>query len=146
MRKLQIAFSKKEKAQRLLTNLKQLQETEEVPAAQAETLNQKYSALLAEGTEEIEQITEKLSKQAEAARTRLELTSKEHEDLKVRIRVGELEEKRNARRLAKLEKTVERLSTELEQFENLLNATSSEALGGFLDIPLNRTKAGRKRT
>jgi len=118
MRKLQIAFSKKEKAQRLLTNLKQLQETED----------------------------EKLSRQAEAARTRLELTSKEHEDLKVRIRVGELDEKRNARRLAKLEKTVERLSTELEQFENLLNATSSEELGGFLDIPLQRTKAGRQRT
>jgi len=145
MRKLQIAFSKKEKGSRLLANLEQLKESGDVPEERFQALHEEYSALRVEGEEEIAQITDRIEQQAETCGARLETTSAELEDLEVRIRVGELDEKKNARRLKNLRRTVERLNKERQELDELLNATSSEDLGGFLDIPLKRTKAGRKR-
>ena len=130
---------KTDKAERLLANLEQLKESGEAPEARLENLRQEYSALLAEGEEGIAQIKERVDRGAEACRTRLATTSSELEDLEVRVRVGELDEKKNARRLKKLQRTVERLEKERQGLENLLNAKSSEDLGGFLDIPLKRT-------
>jgi len=145
MKKLRIALSKKEKAEQLLSKLEKLQERDEVDAAHYEALEEEYTALLDEGNAEFEKITQKLSERLAKCRDHLGAYAQEQADLEVRIKVGELSEKKNRGRLKKLRKRVRRLEKQVEKLETLVNATSSKELGGFVDIPLKQTAAGRAR-
>lgn len=63
---------------------------------------------------------------------------------RAQIEVGELSEKKNKGRLKNVGKREERLLKPIEDLDKLVNATSSDDLGGFIDIPLKKTAAGQK--
>jgi len=145
MRKLRIAFSKKEKGEQLLSKLEELEEEGELEDAQYETMKEEYGQLLGEGNSEIKGIKEGLTKTLEATREELESYSQELKNLEVRIKVGELSTDKSRRQEKKLRTKVEKLKQKAEDLESLLSASSSDDLGGFIDIPSRKKAAGRTR-
>jgi len=90
MRRLQLAFSKKEKAEKLLPNLENLKKEGSIDDDQYEAMRNEYISLLEEGKSEISAIKDELTQTLEASRTDLEAFTQELKNLQVRIKVGEL--------------------------------------------------------
>lgn len=145
MKKLQMAFSKKEKAERLLANLEDLKGKGEIEDDQYEAMKEEYSAVLDEGNSEIQAIKEELAKTLEAYRKDLEIYTQELKNLEVRIKVGELSADKYKRQEQKTRGKVEKLQQQADNLENLLKANSSADVGGFIDVPIKKGAKGKEK-
>lgn len=143
MRKLRIAFSKKEKSDRLLAKLNELHEAGEVVEAQYEAMKEEYSTFLEQAEADLSALQSELKERLERSESELSRQKQELENLEVRIKVGELSSEHSRRQENRLRRQTEKLETEVKELTRLLAAASSEDLGGFIDVPLQR---GRRPT
>ena len=89
-RELQMAFSRKEKNEKLLSNLEKLREEGSVIDEQYESMKSNYTEMINEATSAIEQIKNGLSRDLENEEKTLETYKQELKNLEVRFKVGEL--------------------------------------------------------
>ena len=144
MRKLQIAFSKKEKAEQLLANLEELKEQGDLEETQYEAMKAEYESLLTEGETEIEAIKEELAKASEPYRKDIEIYSQELKNLEMRLKVGDLSEDKYKQEKQRVRSRLERIEQRVAQSESLLQATSSAEVGGFIDVRMKKASAPPK--
>lgn len=140
MRRLQIAFSKKEKAEKLLPNLENLKQEGSIDDEQYTALKSEYTSLLEEGKSEISVIKDELTRTLEASREDLEAFTQELKNLQVRIKVGELPAAQYERRVQKTRSKIEDLKKKISEIEKLLQANSSAEVGGFIDVQLGKKR------
>ena len=138
MRKLRMAFSKKEKGEELLARLKELKKSEEVDDEQYQRKSAQYTQLIEEGNQEIEAIRQSLSAKLEALQRDLETHPAELKELELKSKLGEIDAETFSSREQKLRAKISRLEEEAKETEALLNARSAEAAGGAVDIQLEK--------
>ena len=146
MRKLQIAFSKREKAKKLLANLEELKVKKEIEEERYGLMKEEYERLRKEGELELEAIRDELTRELEASRKELEVYQEELKNLELRIKVGELSADRFIKQEKRTRGKAKRLEQQIENLEELLKAEASEDVGGFVDVPVKgRARAQRFR-
>lgn len=138
MRKLRMAFSKKEKGEELLARLKELKKSEEVDDEQYQRKSAQYTELIEEGNQEIDAIRQSLSAKLEALQRDLETHPAELKELELKSKLGEIDAETFSSREQKLRAKISRLEEEAKETEALLNAKSAEAAGGAVDIQLEK--------
>ncbi len=146
MRKLRIAFSKKEKAARLLANLEELKESGEIDEERYGLMKQEYEQLAHEGEIELSGLRDEIQRELDTTRKELGLYEKERENVELRIKVGELSADQAVRQERRAQGKTRKLEQKIEGQEKLLTADSSEDVGGYIDFPLgSRGRGGRPR-
>lgn len=138
VRKLQLAFSKKEKGEQLLARLEELNDAGEVTEDQYTSKKEQYTQLIEEGVGEIEAIKTSLTTKIEALKRDLEKYPQELEDLELKSKLGEIEAESYARREQRLRAKIERIEKDVKENEDLLTAESAEDAGGFIEIKLEK--------
>ena len=141
-----MAFSKKEKAARLLEKLEELRAAGEVDDEQFGLMKEEYEQLAREGDIELEGLRGELERDIEAARKELALYEKERANVELRIKVGELSAKEAVRQERRAQGKTRKLEVRIEDLEKLLAAESSEDTGGFIDVPVKGRRGPRRRT
>ncbi|MGB2983537.1 MAG: hypothetical protein WBC63_06725 [Candidatus Bipolaricaulia bacterium] len=138
MKRLRIAFSKKEKGEQLLSKLEELKEKGEVEDEQYEKKKEQYERLVEEGQLELEAIKDGLSNKVEALKRELESYPDSLRDLKLESKVGEISASRYMRQEQRTRRKVQKLRQEIGDTELLLKAETADAAGGFIDTPVER--------
>jgi len=138
MKKLRIAFSKKEKGEQLLGKLEELKEKGEVEDEQYEKKKEHYARLVEEGQLELEAIKDGLSSKLEALKRELESYPDSLKDLKLESKVGEISASRYMRQEQRIRRKVQKLRQEISDTELLLKAETANEVGGFIDVPVER--------
>ncbi|MBN1859669.1 CdvA-like protein [Candidatus Bipolaricaulota bacterium] len=138
MRKLQLAFSKKEKGEQLLARLEELNDAGEVSEEQYTSKKEQYTQLIQEGASEIEAVRTSLATKVEALKRDLEKYPQELEDLELKSKLGEIEAESYARREQRIRAKIERIEKDLKENEDLLDAETAEDAGGFIEIKLEK--------
>ncbi len=146
MRKLRVAFSKKEKAARLLANLEELKASSEIDEEQYGVMKQEYEQLAHEGEIELSGLHDEIQRELDATRKELGLYEKERENVELRIKVGELSADQAVRQERRAQGKTRKLEQKIESQEKLLAAESSEDVGGYIDVSVGpRRRSGRLR-
>lgn len=138
VRKLQLAFSKKEKGEQLLARLEELNDAGEVSEEQYTSKKEQYTQLIQEGASEIEAVRTSLATKVEALKRDLEKYPQELEDLELKSKLGEIEAESYARREQRIRAKIERIEKDLKENEDLLDAETAEDAGGFIEIKLEK--------
>jgi hypothetical protein len=144
MRVLQREFSRKEKAERLLSNLKKLKREGVVDEDQYDALRKKYASAVEAASNAITARKDELKGQLQEAESSRAVLQQQVKDLEVKFKVGELPadqyqrlERSTSHRLAK---TIQQIAT----LQKALSSSSSEDVGGFIDIDLEGKGAAAK--
>ena len=145
MRKLQIAFSKTEKGKRLLAKLEELRQSEDVTEAQYDAMKDEYSTFLEGAEEELETLRNDLQLRRDRAQEEHDRLKQELDNLEVRIKVGELPGDRSHRQESRLRRQVEKREAQVVELTQLCGASSSEDLGGQIDVPIQRGRKSDRR-
>jgi len=138
VRKLQLAFSKKEKGEQLLARLEELNDAGDVTEEQYTSKKEQYTQLIEEGKKEVESIKTSLSTKVEALKRDLERFPKELEDLELKSKLGEIPAENFARREQRLRGKIEHIEKDVETNESLLEAECAEDAGGYIEIKLEK--------
>lgn len=132
-RDLQAAFSEKEKAERLLSNLENLRAQGSVTPEQYNQINAGYQNNLSVATSNILQIKSRIAQSIESENTNIELYKHELLNLETRFKVGELKIQDYQRAQQKTQVKIQKMQTKLSDLQRLFNAQSSAEVGGYLD-------------
>jgi len=89
-KELQMAFSEKERAEGLLSNLEKLREEGTIDETQYESMKSQYTQMLNSANTTIEQIKNEISREIESEQRDLGVYKQELSNLEVRFKVGEL--------------------------------------------------------
>ena len=132
-RDLQAAFSEKEKAERLLSNLENLRAQGSVTPEQYNQINAGYQNNLSVATSNILQIKSRIAQSIESENTNIELYKHELLNLETRFKVGELKIQDYQKAQQKTQVKIQKMQTKLSDLQRLFNAQSSSEVGGYLD-------------
>lgn len=143
MKKLQLAFSRKEKAERLLANLEDLKKEGIIGEHEYNLLKAEYTAMLEKGTSEIQKTKDEIKGTLDVWQRDLVTFTQELRNLEVRIKVGELTGDKYKRLEQQIKGKIEKLQRQIENFQKLLAAESSAHLGGFIDVPVKERSASQ---
>lgn len=139
---LQEAFSKKERAERLLANLDALKKDKAIDETQYTSMKNEYAKTLNEANLEIGNIKNTITVELAARQRDLDIFNQELNNLETRFKVGELNadayQKANQRARQKSQK-IEQKITELKGFAD---SKSSMEVGGYIDISTKKGRAG----
>jgi hypothetical protein len=145
MKRLRMAFSKKETAERLLAKLKEVSAEKGVGDPQLQGMKREYEELLAQGEAEINEIRADLSKRIAPLRRDQEIRAQELKNLEARFRVGEIQTAEYQRDERRLKSKLEGVERRLSETEELIAATSAADAGGFVPIRIRRPPAPSTR-
>lgn len=138
MKKLRIAFSKKERGQQLMDRLKELKKAGEVEDEQYGQKKEQYTQLIEEGAQEVETIKASLSAKLEALNRDLEKFPAELKDLELKSKLGEIESDAYVRKEQRLRAKITRLEEDAKETEALLAAKTAEDAGGYIEVQLEK--------
>ena len=133
MNKLREAFSRKEQAERLLSNLENLKQEGTLDDAQYQSMKNDYAQKLVEASTEIEKIKDEINTELKAKQRELSSYNQELENLEVRFKVGELTEDTYRKAAQKAKDTIEKTQSKVSELQKLLEATSSSDAGGYTE-------------
>jgi hypothetical protein len=139
-KELQRAYSKKERMEKLLSNLEKLKEEGSVETEQYESMKNNYTQTLNEATSEIEQIKNGLSRGIESEERSLEIYKQELKNLEVRFKVGELSAEEYQKAETKTKGKIERAQTKVRELKRLFDTRTSGDVGGYIDTQLKKGK------
>lgn len=133
-RELQAAYSKKEKNEKLLSNLEKMREEGSVTDEQYESMKSQYTQMLNSANAEIEQIKNEVSREIESEQRDLSVYKQELSNLEVRFKVGELgaEDYRKAEQKARSK--IEKIESKLSELNKLHEAKSTADVGGPIAV------------
>lgn len=139
-RKLQIAYSKKEKVEKWITNSEKLKKEGKVTESQYKTLKADHDKLYQQVISEIEKIKERTKMDLEGKENDLKTLLRDLENLKARLKVGEITENDYQNSEQNIKSNTEKKEKEILTLKNLLQAKSSSGLGGYLDVPVEKSE------
>jgi len=132
-RELQAAFSRKEKYEKLLSNLEKLREEGSVTDEQYESMKSNYTQAINEATSTIEQIKRGISRDLESEEKTLEAYEQELKNLEARFKVGELSAEEYQKLEQKTRSKIERAQAKVSELKRLLDSKSSADVGGYAE-------------
>ena len=135
---LQIAFSKKEKAEFLLSNLERLRESSAVTEEQYSQLKSYYDKVLKEALNEIEEAKSQVKSELDFTKGDLEAYKQELSNLEIRFKVGELTAEDYRRSEKKIKSKIEKAEEKISELERLLEAKTSQDVGGRVDVRFDK--------
>lgn len=141
MKKLQIALSRKEKLERLICNLEKMKEEGTVDASQYEAMSQNYNQILNQTSSDIESMKGKTKQDVQTQQQALDAYKQELSNLEVRFKVGELSADFHIKESQKIQAKIQKCEEKLADFNKWLAAKSSQELGGYVDVPLEKKTA-----
>jgi len=136
MRQLQLAYSRKEKITRLLSNLETLRSQGGVPDEDYPTIRNEYEAFLNDAEESIEQLRQQTEQEIERHERELRGLERDRQRMEVRLKVGELSQERFVREVGRVDRRIMNTQNDIARFRKSLEANSSAELGGFVDVPI----------
>lgn len=136
-RDLQIALSRKEKIERLLSNLVELADKGDIEKDHQSRLKGEYDTVLSKTIIDLQKIKERLTEKIVSLQQNLELYQNNIKDLNTRHKVGELDDNSYKTNLIKLNRKIDNINSEISEFTALLEAKTSEDVGGHLDVPIS---------
>ena len=140
-RELQEAYSKREKAERLLSNLENLKKEGTIDEAQYESMKSEYTQMLNSANTEIEQIKSEISKELESTQRDLNIYKQELSNLEVRFKVGELSADAYRKLEQRTRSKLERTQAKVSELKRLLDSKTSADVGGYVEIKKEAKKA-----
>jgi len=141
-RELQEAYSKREKAERLLSNLENLKKEGAIDEAQYESMKSEYTQMLNSANTEIEQIKSEISKELESTQRDLNIYKQELSNLEVRFKVGELSADAYRKLEQRTRSKLERTQAKVSELKRLLDSKTSADVGGYVEIKKEAKKVG----
>jgi len=133
-RELQMAFSRKEKNEKLLTNLEKLREEGSVTDEQYESMKSNYTQIINEAASAIEQIKGGLSRDIESEENALENYKQELKNLEARFKVGELSVDEYQKSEQKIKTKIDRGQANVSELKRLYESKSSADVGGYAEL------------
>src|SRR5208337_3732590 len=146
---LQKAFSEREKAEKLISNLENLNTQGSLSAGQYTQIKNGYDKTLSDATTSIDQIKSRIIQKIESEKTNVELLSHALQSLEVRFKIGELESDEFQKDQQKLNEKIRKSENIISELQKLVNAKSSSDVGGYLEeskrasISIGSFSAGR---
>jgi len=140
MKKLQVAYSMKEKAENLLKNLNELKEKGSVTEAQFKTLKEEFEHSSTQAVARIEQIKVDLRRKIEQKETELKELKKDFEMLRVRSEVGQITATEFFRLKERIQKSIKGKEEEISKLNTLINSQSSSELGGYIEVQIGKVE------
>jgi uncharacterized membrane protein YjjP (DUF1212 family) len=139
MKALQLALSRREKINQLITNLQGLKADGQVEDDQYDQMKTQYGSLLEQAEDNLNQIREALKTERDRVAQDLEACKKEMQNLQLRVKVGEIRPEEATRRLTKAQNRTTALSGRMAQLDGALAAESAMQVGGYVDVDVNKT-------
>ncbi len=140
--KLSAVFQNKEKIDSFLSNLENLKLSEGLDNSQYEDLKKEYLLKLDTINAEISAIKKSVGTKMVELEGDLKAYNKEHNDLNIRLKIGELAEQDCSKKLSKLETKIEAASQEKSELRLLLDVSSTEDLEDYIVISTDSQKNG----
>jgi hypothetical protein len=140
MRKLQIEYSRKEKLEKLLSNLDSLQKDGQVTAEQYNSIKENYENLRSAAVKALENIKGTLKRDIEKKQNELKDLKQSLENLDVRFKIGEMPEADFQKARDKIQRTIQTRQEEVANLQNLLNTKSSSDVGGYVEVKIEAPK------
>jgi hypothetical protein len=140
MRKLQIEYSRKEKLEKLLSNLDSLQKDGQVTAEQYNSIKENYENLRSAAVKALENIKGTLKRDIEKKQNELKDLKQSLENLDVRFKIGEMPEADFQKARDKIQRTIQTRQEEVTNLQNLLNTKSSSDVGGYVEVKIEAPK------
>jgi cytochrome c biogenesis protein CcmG/thiol:disulfide interchange protein DsbE len=137
---LRLALSKKEKVQLFLSNLEKLKDEGSLDDVQYQDLKTEYNVILNEQQEAVKSIKARLRKEFDSKAEELEATQKDQELVQIRYNVREIRPEVYWAQIKPLRKKVEQLRKEVPKLRTLVNAKSTDELGGPAKVNLKELK------
>jgi len=137
MRQLQLAYSRKEKIARLLSNLETLQSQGGVADEDYPTIRSEYEDCLNSAEESIDQLRQQTEQEIERHEGELRELERERQRMEVRLKVGELSQEKFVREVGRIDRRIMNTQNDIARFRKSLEANSSAELGGFVDVPIS---------
>lgn len=140
-RELQEAYSKKEKAEKLLSNLENLKKEGTIDEVQYESMKSEYSQMLNNANSEIERIKNDISKELESTQRDLDIYKQELSNLEVRFKAGELSADVYRKSEQRTRSKIERTQAGVSELKRLLDSKTSADVGGAVEVKREGKKA-----
>jgi hypothetical protein len=133
---LRTAYSMKERAERLLSNLDKLKAERTITDTEYETLKPEYAAMLDDALSWIDSKKNALKKELDVKEKELEREEKQLSLLRARKKVGEITAETYREKGKPLEERVKDLQSHISELEAIINCSSSSDIGGPKDISM----------
>ena len=137
---LRTAYSMKERAELLLSNLDKLKTEGAITEVEYKTLKSEYVNMLDEAIPWIESIKAELQKVLDAKRRELGGFEEELGIVRARLKVGEISAETSRGQGRPLEEKVRQLEREVAELQGLVDSGCSGEVGGRRDISLPRRR------
>ena len=131
---LQEAYSKKEKYEKLLSNLEKLREEGSVTDEQYESMKSNYIRIINEATSTIEQIKNRIRSDIERGEKTIEVYEQELRNLEARFKVGELSADEYRKSEQRARDKIEKERARILELKRLLESESSADVGGYIEV------------
>jgi len=131
---LQLAFSRKEKNEKLLSNLEKLREEGSITIEQYESMKSNYTQIINEATSAIEQIKSGLSRDIESEEKTLETYKQELKNLEARFKVGELSADEYQKSEQRIKSKIDKGQAKVSELKRLHESKSSADVGGYAEL------------
>lgn len=140
MRKLQLAYSRKEKLEKLIANLEDLQKEGQVTEDQYNSIRRDYDRLHTEALKAVEDIRAALQKNLEKKQIEIKDLNQNLENLGVRFKIGEMPEVDYQKAQDRIKRTIQTRQEEVAGLQALLNAKFSADVGGYVEVKIEAPK------
>lgn len=130
---LQEAFSKKERAERLMVNLENLKRDKAIDEKQYASMKNEYAKTLNEANLEIGQIKNQISVELTARQRDLDSYNQNLKNLELRFNVGELKTEEYQRASQNIRKKIESTQQKLSELKGFVESKSSAEVGGYVE-------------
>lgn len=140
MKKLQLAYSRKEKLEKLMANLENLKTENGITQEQYDSIKNNYKNLYAESVKAVDDI--KVTLKSDLGKKQGELTNlnQELDNLNVRAKIGEMPAAEMQKSQERINSTIQTRQKEVATLEALINAESSSDVGGYVEVNIEAPK------
>ncbi|MFC1905677.1 redoxin domain-containing protein [Chloroflexota bacterium] len=141
---LRIALSKKEKVELFLSKLEKLKDEGSLQEAQYQDLKVEYTTILIEVNVSLDSIKSRLRKEFDKKAEEMENAQLEQELLQIRFNVREIRSQVYWAQVKPLRKKIAQLKKEVPKLRTLVNAESSDEIGGPAKVDIPKLKVRKQ--
>ena len=142
MRQLQLAYSRKEKAEKLLSNLEELKEQGSVTDNQYQSLKEEYAKFREDAVAEVQHIKDGLQAEIGDLKKHLETLDHDLANFEARFKVGELPAKNYEKVVQSTRSKIEQANEKINRLQALVDSKSSEDVGGYMEVNMQKRGEG----
>jgi len=140
MKKLQLAYSRKEKLEKLMTNLENLKKEEGITQEQYDSIKTNYNNLYSESVKTVDNIKSTLKSDLGKKQGELTNLNQEKDNLNVRAKLGEMPPAEVQKSQDRINSTIQTRQKEVTDLEALITSGSSSDVGGYVEVSIEAPK------